>query len=91
MKTDGLNKEKEKVIIETFADYVENYYDEDNEPDDVSSIVNEHFKEFTEWAFEDFVINEAERESLLISNESGLQENIKKEVVNEFAMILNSK
>ncbi|MCK5136614.1 MAG: hypothetical protein KAR19_12550 [Bacteroidales bacterium] len=91
MKTQELNEARVNVIIEEFTDYVENYYDEDNEPNDVSSIVNDHFEEFTDWAFDDFVINEGERDTLLNNNERELHEIIKREVASEFRIALNNR
>ncbi len=85
-----MNEEKINVIIETFADYVENYYDEDNELDDVPNIVNQHFDEFVQWAYDDFVINELEQETLTNRNDRDIHERIRTEVVKEFLMILET-
>ena len=85
-----MNEEKINVIIETFADYVENYYDEDNESDDVPNIVNQHFDEFVQWAYDDFVINELEQETLTNRNDRDIHERIRTEVVKEFLMILET-
>lgn len=85
-----MNEEKINVIIETFADYVENYYDDDNESDDVPNIVNQHFDEFVQWAYDDFVINELEQESLTNRNDWDIHERIRTEVVKEFLMILDT-
>jgi len=85
-----MNEEKIDVIIETFADYVENYYDEDNESDDVPNIVNQHFDEFVQWAYDDFVINELEQETLTNRNDMDIHERIRTEVVKEFLMILET-
>jgi hypothetical protein len=87
----GMNEEKINVIIETFADYVENYYDEDNEAVDVPNIVNQHFDEFVQWAYDDFVINELEYETLTNRKDPDLNERIRMEVVNEFLLILCSE
>jgi hypothetical protein len=86
-----MNEEKINVIIETFADYVENYYDEDNEAVDVPNIVNQHFDEFVQWAYDDFVINELEYETLTNRKDPDLNERIRMEVVNEFLLILCSE
>ena len=85
-----MNEEKINVIIETFADYVENYYDEDNESDDVPNIVNQHFDEFVQWAYDDFVINELEQETLTNRNDRDIHERISTEVVKEFLLILET-
>ena len=83
-----MREEKVNDIIVTFADYAENYYDEDDMPDDVPTIVNEHFDEFIEWAYDDFEIGEEDRETLKGNPDPGFQDIIKKEVVQEFLMIL---
>lgn len=85
-----MKKEKIDVIIETFTDYVESYYDENSESMDVSGIVDNHFDEFAEWAYDDFVITEEERDSLLNKYEVELRTQIKKTVTSEFLSILNS-
>jgi hypothetical protein len=86
-----MRKEKIDVIIETFMDYIECYYDETCETVDISNILNDHFGEFAEWAYDDFVINEEERDALLNSNERELHEKIKRFVVSEFLLILNNQ
>jgi hypothetical protein len=88
MKEGGLNEEKVNVIIETFADYVENYYDEDNSSEDVSSIVNDHFGEFIDWAYDDFVLSEADQEALKSNFDVELCDRIKEQVIQEFLKIL---
>lgn len=85
-----MKKEKIDVIIETFTDYVESYYDENGDTMDVSGIVDKHFEEFAEWAYDDFVITEEERDSLLDRYEVELRTHIKKIVKCEFLSILNS-
>ena len=85
-----MKKERMDIIIETFTDYIEHYYDEDSDPVDVSGIVEEHFEEFAEWACDDFVIDEEERDALLDSKESDLRIKIKQIIVREFLLILNS-
>jgi hypothetical protein len=85
-----MKKEKLDMIIETFTDYIENYYDENCETFDVSGIVEDHFEEFAEWACDDFVIDEEEKDALLDDKNIKLQKNIKKIIVNEFLLILNS-
>jgi hypothetical protein len=52
------------------------------------NIVNQHFNEFVQWAYDDFVINELEQETLTNSNDRDIHERIRMEVVKEFQMIL---
>lgn len=85
-----MKKERIDVIIETFTDYIECYYDENSEAIDISGIVNDHFGEFAEWAFDDLVINEEERDALLNSNERELHQKIKRFIISEFLLILNN-
>jgi len=85
-----MKKEKIDVIIETFTDYIEHYYDEASETIDVSLIVENHFEEFAEWACDDFVINEEERDALLNRSNLELRKNIKRIIVSEFLLILDS-
>ncbi|MDX2430177.1 MAG: hypothetical protein QNK35_04550 [Bacteroides sp.] len=85
-----MKKEKIDMVIETFTDYVEHYYEENSDTIDVTGIVNDHFQEFAEWACDDFVITEEERDILLSKNEKDLQKNIKQIIVCEFLLILNS-
>lgn len=84
-----MTEEKIYVIIETFADYVENYYDEDDESDHVTKIVDEHFDEFIDWAYDDFIINEGEQETLKSNSNQDVRNRIKRKVIKEFLMILN--
>ena len=88
MKTYKMSEDKVNTIIVTFADYVENYFNSDNSYDDVSSIVYEHFDEFIEWAYDDFVLNEEAQEALKGNPDPELPDSIKKEVVQEFLMIV---
>ena len=85
----GLTEKRINVIVETFADYVENYYGEDGESEQVTNIVNEHFDEFIEWAYDDVIINEAEQEILKSNSDQDLHKRIKKGIVKEFLMILH--
>ena len=91
MKSEKLDESKLEELIETFAYYVEDYYDDDDEPDDVSNIVDEQFDEFVDWAYDDFVINEMEREVLKNDVDRVTREKIKNEVVGAFLMILEEK
>lgn len=88
--TEEMKKEKIDMIIETFTDYIEHFYEENSDTMDVAGIVNDHFREFAEWACDDFVITEEERDILLSKNERDLQKNIKQIIVCEFLLILNS-
>ncbi|MDF1576694.1 MAG: hypothetical protein P1P86_16025 [Bacteroidales bacterium] len=83
-----MKEEKVNEIIVTFADYVENYYDQNSKTDDVSTIVNEHFDEFIDWAYDEFVIDKEDREILKGNPDPELRDSIKKEVVVEFLMIV---
>ncbi len=89
MKYYELTEERVNVIIETFADYVENYYGEDDESDRVSTIVDEHFDEFIDWASDDFIISEGEQEILKNNSAQDVHNRIKKGIVKEFLMILH--
>lgn len=91
MKSEKLDESKLEELITTFADYVEDYYDEDDEPDDVFNIVDEQFNEFVNWAYDDFVINKREREALKNDNVQESREKLKNEVVGAFLMILDAK
>ena len=85
-----MKKEKIDVIIETFTDYIEHYYNETSETADVSRIVENHYEEFAEWACDDFVITEEEKDALLNRSNLELQKYIKRIIVSEFLLILNS-
>lgn len=77
------------MVIETFTDYIEHYYDDHSNTADVSEIVNNHFEEFAEWACDDYVITEEERDVLINRSEVELRHKIKQIVVSEFLSILN--
>lgn len=64
MKTGKLDETRLEEIIVTFADYVETYYDEGSDPDDLPDTVNECLNDFIDWAYDDLAINEEERERL---------------------------
>ena len=83
-----MKEEKVNEIIVTFADYVENYYNDESEFCDVSTIVNEHFDEFIEWAYDDFVIDEEDHAALMGYPDPELRYSIKEHVILEFLMIL---
>jgi len=89
MKNYELTEVRVNMIIETFADYVENYYGEADESDRVSTIVDEHFDEFIDWAYDDFIISEAEQEILKNNSAQDVHKRIKKGIVKEFLMILH--
>ena len=82
-----MREEKVNEIIVTFADYVENYFEE-GISDNIPTIVNEHFDEFIEWAYDDFTIGKEDLETLKGKPDPGFRDSIKKEVVQEFHMIL---
>ncbi len=86
-----MKKEKIDVIIETFTDYIEHYYDDNIDTAGVSGIVNDHFEEFAEWACDDFVINEEERDILINNDELVLKNNIKRIIISEFLSILDNQ
>lgn len=85
-----MKKEEIDMVIETFTDYVEHYYEVNSESVNVSEIVNNHFEEFAQWAHDDFVITKEEKETLLKPGEAELQNKIKKIVVDEFLSILHN-
>ena len=91
MISEKMDESKLEEIISTFANYVEDYYDEEDEPADVSSIVNDKFIEFIDWAYDDFVINEGEREAIKKGNDQETGEKIRNEVIGAFLMILEEK
>jgi len=90
MKTELMNEKMVNVIIETFADYVENYYDDDNNSEDLSKIVDKHFDEFIDWAYDDFVLCERGQEALKSNFNLELRNRIKIEVIKEFLIILKA-
>jgi hypothetical protein len=79
---------KVNEIIVTFADYVENFYDENRNTGDVSGIVNDNFDEFIDWAYDEFLIDNEEREILQGNPVPEFRDRIKKEVIQEFLMIV---
>ena len=83
MKKYELTEKKINVLIETFADYVENYYDEDDKSDQVTNIVDKHFDDFIDWAYDDFVINEEELEILKSNSNQDVHNRIKAKVVQD--------
>ena len=85
-----MKKERIDVIIEAFTDYIEHYYEEASETTDVSRIVDNHFEEFAEWACDDFVITDEEKDALLNRSNLELRKNIMQIIVSEFLLILNS-
>ncbi|MEN8201041.1 MAG: hypothetical protein ABFS28_00500 [Bacteroidota bacterium] len=84
MKTQKLNEARVIMIIEAFTDFIEHTYDEQGETADVSKLVNTVFDEFVYWAFDDLIINEVERDTLLNSKEWAFHESIKREVAGRF-------
>lgn len=88
MKTEGMNEDKVNEVIVTFADYVENYFGKDNDIGDIPILVNEHFDEFIDWAYEDLLLDEEDQVVLRGTLDPEYRNSIKKEVVQEFMMIV---
>lgn len=81
MKTQKLNQVRLVIIIEAFTDYLEHACEERGGSNDAMLIVNEFFDKFVDWAFDDFIINNEEREFLQSTYKWELRERIKKEVI----------
>ncbi len=77
MKTAKLNRARMVMITEALTDYLEHYYEQHDEPDDVTYLVRDHFDEFVNWAYDDLIISAAERKLLLYGNEWEMVEAIK--------------
>ncbi len=77
MKTEKLNRARMVMITEALTDYLEHYYEQQGEPDDVTYLVRDHFDEFVNWAYDDLIISAAERKLLLYGNEWEMVEAIK--------------
>jgi hypothetical protein len=77
MKTEKLNRARLVMITEALTDYLEHYYEQHGEPDDVTYIVRDHFDEFVNWAYDDLIISAEERNLLLFGKEWELVEAIK--------------
>lgn len=77
MKTETMNRAKMVVITEALTDYLEHYYEEQGEPDDVTYLVRDHFDEFVNWAYDDLIISGEDRDFLLYGKEWELIEAIK--------------
>ena len=77
MKTEKLNWARLVMITEALTDYLEHYYEQQGEPDDVSYLVRDHFDEFVNWAYDDLIISAEERNLLLFGEEWELVEAIK--------------
>ena len=84
MKTQKLNQTKVVVLIEAFTDYLEHYCEEKGKSYDLYEVLNDHFDEFTDWAFDDLIISQNERDSLLSIYGWELRDSIKKEVLSSF-------
>jgi len=87
MKTQLLNRPRTVVIIEALTDYLEHYYQEKGEPEDPFYLVNDHFDDFINWAYDDLIIGIEERNTLLNRDAWELREAIKLESINSFLMI----
>jgi hypothetical protein len=77
MKTEKINRARLVVITEAFSDYLEHYYEEHGEPDDITYLVRDHFEEYVNWAYDDLILSRAERDLLLYGKEWELVEAIK--------------
>lgn len=77
MKTEKLNRARLVMITEALTDYLEHYYEQQGEPDDVTYLVRDHFDEFVNWAYDDLIISAEERNLLLFGEEWELVEAIK--------------
>lgn len=77
MKTEKLNRARVVVITEALTDYLEHFYEEQGEPEDVNCLVGDHFEEFVSWAYDDLIISGEERDVLLSGMDWGLIEAIK--------------
>ena len=77
MRTEIMNKSRMVVITEALTDYLEHYYEEQGEPDDVTYLVRDHFDEYVNWAYDDLIISKEERDLLLYGKEWELVEAIK--------------
>jgi hypothetical protein len=77
MKTEKLNRARMVMITEALTDYLEHYYEQQGEPDDVTYLVRDHFDEFVNWAYDDLIISAEERNLLLFGEEWELVEAIK--------------
>ena len=77
MKTEKLNRARMVMITEALTDYLEHYYEQQGEPDDVTYLVRDHFDEFVNWAYDDLIISAEERNLLLFGEEWEMVEAIK--------------
>ena len=77
MKTEKINRARLVMITEALTDYLEQYYEEHGEPDDVTYLVRDHFDEFVNWAYDDLIISAPERDLLLYGKEWEMVEAIK--------------
>ena len=90
MKTHILNRARKIIITEALIDYMEQYYEEKGGENDILYLVNEHFDDYVEWAYDDLIISSAERDLLLHSDECDLNEGIKTEAAKSFSCITHS-
>ena len=65
------------MITEALTDYLEHYYEQQGEPDDVTYLVRDHFDEFVNWAYDDLIISAEERNLWLFGEEWEMVEAIK--------------
>jgi hypothetical protein len=77
MKTEKIIRARLVMITEALTDYLEHYYEQQGEPDDVTYLVRDHFDEFVNWAYDDLIISAEERNLLLYGKEWEMVEAIK--------------
>lgn len=77
MKTEKMNRARMVIITEALTDYLEHYFEEHGEPQDVAYLVRDHFEEFIHWAYDDLIISREEKDLLLGGSEWELIEAIK--------------
>jgi hypothetical protein len=85
MKTVIMNKARRIVITEALIDYTEQCFEESGETDDILFLVQEHFDDFVQWAYDDLIISSTERDLLLNGQEPQLNEGIMAEAVQSFS------
>jgi len=90
MKIHDISEKKLNAIIETFSDYVENYFDEANRPEDTPVIVDTHFDEFVDWAYDDFLLDDEDRVFLKDPDNKEIRSHIKREVTQHFQGMLKA-
>ena len=77
MKTEKLTPARLVVITEALTDYLEHYFEEHGEPEEVTYLVRDHFDEFVNWAYDDLIISREEQNILQSGEHWELTEAIK--------------